>query len=213
MSRQAICINVRDFNIDNLVISGAREIKTKENIKMKVADIFYLNDQEEPCDFYISLPKMNTYGPYPQYKYGLSSKNLKDICGYSIAYQNEETNNMFQSIQKLISTKFNKYNIKPVFNDKETAYFKVKMNGDSISTRFYSDKKCTKTIDGLDLVSKYGELTPMIHLRSIYFGAHGSSDYKCSLQIIIAKAIFKEKQNIVPDFTFDGSDNEEEYED
>src|SRR6266581_4176250 len=176
MSRQAICINVGDFNIDNLVISGAKEIKTKENIKMKVAEIFHLNAQEEPCDFYISLPKMNTYGPYPQYKYGLSSKNLKDICGYSIAYQNAETNNMFQSIQKLISTKF---------------------------------KKCTKSINGLDIVKKYGELTPMIQIRSIYFGSHGSSDYNCSLQINIAKAIFKEKQNIVPDFNFDDSDNEE----
>ena len=209
MSRQAICINVRDFNIDNLVISGAKEIKTKENIKMKVADIFYLNDQEEPCDFYIPLPKMNTYGPYPQYKYGLSSKNLKDICGYSIAYQNEETNNLFQSIQKLISTKSKKYNIKPVFNDKDTAYFKVKMNDDNIATSFYSDKKCTKSINGLDIVKKYGELTPMIQIRSIYFGSHGSSDYNCSLQISIAKAIFQEKKNITPDFNFDDSDNEE----
>src|SRR6266581_916778 len=213
MSRQAICINVGDFNIDNLVISEAKEIKTKENIKMKVAEIFYFNDQEEPCDFYISLPKMNTYGPYPQYKYGLSSKNFKDICGYSIAYQNEETNKLFQSIQKLISTKFKKCNIKPVFNDKETAYFKVKMNGDSISTSFYSDKKCTKSINGLDIVKKYGELTPMIQIRSIYFGSHGSSDYNCSLQINIAKAIFIEKQNIVPDFILDDTDNEEEYED
>ena len=105
--------------------------------------------------------------------------------------------------------KFKKCNIKPVFNDKKTAYFKVKMNGDSISTRFYSDKKCTKSIDGLDLVSKYGELTPMIHLRSIYFGSHGTSDYNCSIQINIAKAIFHEKQNITPDFNFDDSDNEE----
>ncbi len=209
MSRQAICINVRDFNIDNLVISGAKEIKTKENIKMKVAEISYLNDQEEPCDFYISLPKMNTYGPYPQYKYGLSSKNLKDISGYTISYQNEETNNMFQSIQKLISTKFKKCNIKPVFNDKDTAYFKVKMNDDNIATRFYSDKKCTNSINGLDIVKKYGELTPMIQIRSIYFGSHGTSDYNSSLQISIAKAIFQEKQNITPDFNFDDSDNEE----
>src|SRR6266496_670054 len=91
-------------------------------------------------------------------------------------------------------------------NGKETAYFKVKMNGENISTSFYSDNKCTKTID---IVSKYGELTPMINIRSIYFGAHGTSYYNCSLQINIAKAIFKEKQNIVPDFNFDDSDNEE----
>ena len=109
--------------------------------------------------------------------------------------------------------KFKKCHIKPVFtknkNGKETAYFKVKMNGENISTSFYSDKKCSKTIDGLDIVSRYGQLTPMIHIKSLYFGTHGSSDYNCSLQINIAKAIFKGKQNIIPDFILDDTDNDD----
>src|SRR6266496_2417162 len=213
MSRSTICIMPYEFISDRFIISDPKEIKTKNSFKMKISEIYYINDQNQPSDLYISLPTVETYGPFPQYNFKSTSKNIKDISGYTISYSNEETNKLFESIQKIISKKFKKCNIKPVFtknkNGKETAYFKVKMNGDTISTRFYSDKKCTKSIDGLDLVSKYGELTPMIHLRSIYFGSHGSSDYKCSLQIIIAKAIFQEKKNITPDFTFDGSDNEE----
>src|SRR6266568_2051370 len=216
MSRQSIFISPTEFKSDKLVISEPEQIKTKKNFKMKISGISYLNNKDEPCDLFLSLPNVETYGPFPQYNFKSTSKNMKDISGYTISYSNEETNKLFQSIQNIISKKFKKCNIKPVFtknkNDKETAYFKVKMNGENISTSFYSDKKCTKTMDGLDIVSKYGELTPMINIRSIYFGAHGSSDYNCSVQINIAKAIFKEKQNIVPDFTFDGSDNEEEYE-
>src|SRR6266568_6903552 len=182
MSRQSICIKPSEFNVDKLVISEAKELKTKGNLKMKISEIYYINDQNQPCDLYISLPTVETYGPFPLYNFNSTSKALKDICGYTISYSNEETNKLFQSIQNIISKKFKKCNIKPVFtknkNDKETAYFKVKMNGDNISTRFYSDKKCIKTIDGLDIVSKYGELTPMINIRSIYFGSHGTSDYK-----------------------------------
>src|SRR6266496_4131199 len=213
MSRQSICISPTEFKSDKLVISEPEQIKTKKNFKMKISGISYLNNKDEPCELFLSLPNVETYGPFPQYNFNATSKALKDICGYTISYSNEETNKLFQSIQKLISRKFKKCNIKPVFNDKETAYLKVKMNGDSISTRFYSDKKCTKSINGLDIVKKYGELTPMIQIRSIYFGSHGTSDYNCSLQINIAKAIFKEKQNIIPDFILDDTDNEEEYED
>src|SRR6266496_4293363 len=213
MSRPTICISPTEFKDDKLIISEHKEIKTKNDFKTKISEIYYINDQNEPCDLYISLPTVKTYGPFPQYNFNATSKALKDICGYTISYSNEETNKLFQSIQNIISKKFKKCNIKPVFtknkNDKETAYLKVKMNGENISTRFYSDKKCTKTIDGLDIVSKYGELTPMIHLRSIYFGSHGTSDYNSSLQISIAKAIFQEKKNITPEFNFDDSDNEE----
>jgi len=124
---------------------------------------------------------------------------------------------LFKSIQKICSRNFKKCNIKPVFSknkkDVETAYFKVKMNGKDITTHFYSNEKCTKNIYGLDIVSKYGSLTPMVHLRSIYFGAHGNTEYNASLQINIVKAIFQEKQSSIPDFALlDGSDLEEEEE-
>src|SRR6266496_4966374 len=213
MSRSTICIMPSEFISDRFIISDPKVIKIKNSFKMKISEIYYINDQNQPSDLYISLPTVETYGPFPQYNFKSTSKNMKDISGYTISYSNEETNKLFQSIQNIISKKFKKCTIKPVFtknkNDKETAYFKVKMNGDNIATSFYSDKKCTKTIDGLDIVSKYGELTPMIHLRSIYFGSHGTSDYNSSLQISIAKAIFQEKKNITPEFNFDDSDNEE----
>jgi len=214
MSHPTICINAKDFNADKLNISEPKEIKTKSNIKMKIAEISYLNDKDELCDLYITLPPVSTYGPYPQYNYNSSSKTEKDICGYTISYSNTEVNKLFHSIQKIISKKFKKYNMKPVFvknkNNNDTAYFKVKMNGQNITTNFYSDKKCTQTINALDIVSKFGELTPMIHLRSIYFGSHGTSDYNCSLQISIAKAVFEVKENLTPDFNLDDSESEEE---
>src|SRR5881628_4098865 len=114
MSRQAIFINVTEFNGDRLIMSDRKQIKTKANTIMNVAEITYLNDKEEPCDLYIALPKVSTWGPHPQFPYGSFTTAAKDICGYTISYQNEETNNMFQGIQKKISKKLKKC-IKPVF--------------------------------------------------------------------------------------------------
>ena len=85
MSRQSICIKPSEFNVDKLVISEAKELKTKGNLKMKIAEISYLNDEEEPCDLYISLPTVETYGPFPQYNFNSTSKNIKDISGYTIS--------------------------------------------------------------------------------------------------------------------------------
>jgi len=216
MSRSTINIIAKNFNFDKLVISDSMEIKTKAGFKMKVAEISYLNDNNKPCDLYISLPKVETYGPYPQYPFNSTSKNSKDICGYTISYQHKEIKKLFQAIQKVVSKKFKKCNIKPVFtknkNDIETAYFKLKMNGVNISTKFYSDNKCSKTINGLDIVTTYGELTPMIHVRSLYFGAHGSTDYNCSLQINLAQAIFKETQSNIPAMSIDSEEEQEQEE-
>src|SRR5258708_12961352 len=173
MSKTAICIDVTEFNVDKLVISEPWEIKTKNNFKMKISEISYQNDKNEPCELFFSLPTVEAYGPFPMYNFKTNSKASKDICGYTISYSNQEVNQLFQSIQKSISRKFKKCNIKPVFtknkNGKETAYFKVKMNGENIYTRFYSDKKCSQPIDGLDIVSKYEELTPIINIKNIYF--------------------------------------------
>jgi len=43
----------------------------------------------------------------------------------------------------------------------------------------------------------------MIHIRNIYHGNHGLTDYNASIQINIVKAIFEEKQFLIPDFDFD----------
>ena len=216
MSRQSICITSNNFNADKLVISEVKELKIRGNIKMKIAEIFYKNEKNELCDLYMSLPKLDTYGPFPQYKFGSESKISENIVGYTISYQNESISKLFKNIQKIVSKQFKKYNIKPVFimnkNNIDTAYFKVKMNGKEMITRFFSDKKQSKSINGLDLIKKRGELTPMIHIRSLYFGNHGSSDFNCSIQINIIKAIFLEKQNTFPDFVFNETDSEEETE-
>src|SRR6266496_5294302 len=115
MSRSTICIKPSEFIADRVIISDPKEIKTKNNFKMKISEIYYINDQNQHCDLYISLPTVETYGPFPKFNFNSTSKALKDICGYTISYSNEETNKLFQSIQKIISKKFKKCNIKPVF--------------------------------------------------------------------------------------------------
>src|SRR5258708_26835721 len=145
MSRQSICINSKTFNADKLVISEVKELKIRGNIKMKIAEITYKNEKNEPCDLYLSLPKLDTYGPFPQYKFGSESKISENIVGYTISYQNESISKFFKNIQKTLSKQFKKSNIKPVFimnkNGIVTAYFKIKNIGKDIIILIYTDKK------------------------------------------------------------------------
>src|SRR5271163_377730 len=214
MSRSTICINATDFNADNLVLSDCKEIK-KGNLKLKISDLSYLNEKNELCALYIQLAEVETFGPFPQYDFN-SKKTVNDINGYTISYSNDEACKLCKNILKICSNKFKKSNIKPVFIENKknikTAYFKVKMNDKNIATEFYSNKKCTESIDGLDLVGKFGSLTPMLHLKSIYFGAHGTSEYNASFQIYISKALFIEKQRfIIPELTWsDDTDDEDD---
>src|SRR5258708_37231340 len=106
MFRQSICITSKTFNADNLVISEVKQLKIKGNMKMKIAEITYKNEKNEPCDLYLSLPKLDTYGPFPQYKFGSESKKLEDVVGYTISYQNESISNLFKNIQKIVSKQF-----------------------------------------------------------------------------------------------------------
>ena len=115
MSRPTICISPTEFKVDKLIISEHKEIKTKNNFKMKISEIYYINDQNQPCDLYISLPSVETYGPFPQYNFNSTSKNIKDISGYTISYSNEIVNKLFQDVQKIVSKRLKKCNIKPVF--------------------------------------------------------------------------------------------------
>ena len=82
---------------------------------MKIPKICYLNEKNEPCDLYLALPKVETYGPYPQYKYGSSSKSSENLCGYTISYSNIEANNLFQDIQDIVSKECKRINIVPDF--------------------------------------------------------------------------------------------------
>jgi len=84
------------------------------------------------------------------------------------------------------------------------------MNGKYIATEFHSNKKCNIFINGLDIVSKYGTLRrPMIHLKHIYFGDHGTTDYNASLKIYINYAIFEVEKDSRPESILDDSDDGE----
>src|SRR5258708_34720426 len=115
MSRQSICITSKTFNADKLVISEVKEIKIKGNMKMKIAEIFYKNEKNELCDLYMSLPKLDTYGPFPQYKFDSESKISDNIVGYTISYQNESISKLFKNIQKIVSNHVKNNNINPEF--------------------------------------------------------------------------------------------------
>jgi len=99
MSRQSINIKPKTFNADKLVVSEPIEIK-KGNRKMKLSEISYLNDNNESCDLLISLPKVQTWGPYPQYTFNTTNKDPQNICGYTISYSNDETNKLFKKFKK-----------------------------------------------------------------------------------------------------------------
>ena len=46
----------------------------------------------------------------------------------------------------------------------------------------------------------------MIHIKSIYYGVHESTDYTVSIQIYLDKAIFEEKHFPTPDIRLDAND-------
>ena len=102
MSRQPICIKPSEFIADKLVISEPEQIKTRNKKKLQISGISYLNNKDEPSDLYLSLPTVETYGPFPQYNFNSSSKSANDISGYNISYQNKETNKLFKTIEEII---------------------------------------------------------------------------------------------------------------
>jgi len=124
---------------------------------------------------------------------------------------------IIKKIQKICTKKLENLKLKPVFienkDKKKTVYFKLKMTGKDIATDFYVDNKYKKAINGLDIVSKIGDLTPMIYLRSIYFGSHGDSEYNSSLQIIVTQAKIKEKQSNEPDYVLEDTDKKDDDDD
>src|SRR6266496_1613407 len=102
MSRQPICIKPSEFIADKLVISEPEQIKTRNKKKLQISGISYLNNKDEPSDLYLSLPTVETYGPFPQYNFNSSSKSANDICGYTISYSNEDVRKLFKTIEEII---------------------------------------------------------------------------------------------------------------
>jgi len=108
MSRPSILITPKTFYADKLVISESKDIKIKGDLSLKLSEISlsqisYLNDNDEACQLFISLPTVETYGPYPQYNLNSTKKSSKDISGYTISYSNDEVIKLFKTIQKIVS--------------------------------------------------------------------------------------------------------------
>jgi len=123
MYRPSILITPKSFNADKLVISVSKDIRIKGDLSLKfteisLSEISYLNDSNEACQLFISLPTVETYGPYPQYNIYSTKKSSKDISGYTISYTNDEVIKLFKTIQKTVSKKWSKLNLKPVFSEK-----------------------------------------------------------------------------------------------
>ena len=207
MLQQSICITPSTFNPSKLIIEEAKEFKTKHNLTNKTSKIAYLNDKDEKCQLFITCPSFIGYAPYPQYKYGSTTKNLENITNYSIQYINNRTERLFKKIQEIIQKKIKSKKLKPIFsenkNGQSVAYFKTKGKIDS-QLKLYKDKECSEELQDIqEIVGKYGCVIPMLHLDNIYFGSHGNSDYTSSLRAYISKLIFIEKENVTPDFVFE----------
>ena len=221
MSRPTICLKPQEFNELNLVINEPKVYQVKDsNIKITTSEILYKNNEGEICDLFVKLPSVETYGPSPQYDFNSKNKAQENIQGYTISYSNLIVEKMFEIINKVCQNKINdftkdklikKCTLKPVFNYNKlgdgvkVAYFKlntVKNYQSNLLTILTKMSTYTKeSINPLETGSKFGTITPMIHISKIYFGAHGDSEYGASIQSKVVRLKFKEISNSTPDFT------------
>ena len=86
------------------------------------------------------------------------------------------------------------------------AYFKLNTCRDYEShlVKFLAkltDPVAKKEIDPQDTISKYGTITPMIHISKIYYGSYGNSEYGASIQskVVRMKFLANPTSNL-PDF-------------
>jgi hypothetical protein len=228
MSRPTICIKPEEFNESNLIINEPKVYQPKDSkIKITTSDISYLNNKGEPCDFFVRLPSVDSFGPSPQHDFNSKNRRPDNIQGYTISYSQSDVEKMFEKIYKVCQNKINelaksepikKCKLKPVFNYKKSgegskvAYFKLNTVRDyqsNLLTILTKISNATKeSIDPIETVSKFGTMTPMIHIAKIYFGVHGNSEYGASIQSKVVRLQFKEISKSIPDFSSD----DEEYE-
>ena len=109
MSFPTICIIMKpdEFDKNNLVVKEATTYKN-QNISIKTSQILYRNGAGDECLFYIALPKVYTYEPYPNK--GFYSKPGDDtIESYAIAYSNDKMEKMFKKIYEEIINQIKSY--------------------------------------------------------------------------------------------------------
>ena len=233
MSKLTICIKPQEFNESLIEIMEPSVYKPKaSNIKITTSDILYRNNDGKLCNLYIALPSVEAYGPSPIYNFNSKMKTKENIQGYSISYSHSDVEKMFESLMKTCQDKINEFAksklikkciLKPTFNYKnnsedktKVAYFKLNTIRDSESDVVKILTKMSSTsnepLNLIDTVSKYGLLTPMIHISKIYFGPHGNSEYGASIQIKVVRLRFSQKTTSVPDFpSSDEEEQDEEY--
>ena len=148
------------------------------------------------------MPSIEAYGPFKQYSYN-KNKTPENIQGYSISYTNPIVEKMFEIINKVCQDKINEFaelnlikpsKLKATFNyrpksedEAKIVYFKLNTirNHETNLTKFLTkltDPVAKREIDPKDTISKYGTLTPMIHISKIYYGSHGNSENGASIQ-------------------------------
>ena len=211
MSFPTICIKPDEFDKNNLVVKEAT-IYRKQNVPIKTSQILYRNGAGDECLFYIALPKVSTYGPYPN-KAFYSKPGDDTIESYTISYSNEKLEKLFKSIHHEIKKQITIYQknpkVKPLYiknkNDNNVSYFKLKTikenNKLKITTKFY--KSQNKEITPESIIHKFGDLTPMIQIQNVYYGPHGNTEYNASVKIVVVKAIFVVKESNIPEFPND----------
>ena len=220
MSRPTICIKPQEFNVDLLEIKEPKIYKPRDsNISIKTSEILYRNNEGKLCDIYIALPQIETYGPSPINTFNSKIKSRENIQGYTISYSHPQVEKILDSIYDVFQNKINELinncKLKPIFNYKKTendlkvddkskpkvAYFKLKTSKDykTIETKMY-DLNSKQLIDPIDTISKFGSIKPMIHISNIYFGTHGNTNYRASIQIKVVKTYFQQISSELPDF-------------
>ena len=132
MSYPTICIKPEQFDKNNLVVKEATTYR-KQNVSIKTSQILYRNGAGDECLFYIALPKVSTYGPYPNKPF-YPKPGDDTIDSYTISYSNEKMEKMFKKIQEEITKQIALYQkkpkVKPLYtknkNDNNVSYFKLK---------------------------------------------------------------------------------------
>jgi hypothetical protein len=218
MSNLSICIKPQQFNESNLIINEPKTYEYKNNNrKIITSDICYLNDKNECCKLYITLPPMQGYGPFPSYDFNTKIKTYENIKDYQICYAHSIVEKMFAKINKVCQDRINEFVklklinkkciLKPIFNDQNKAYFKLNVVRDNQANLLKILTNITDTtsvpIDPITTFSNPGIITPMIHIQKIYFGSHGNTEYGSSVQSRVVRLRFTETSTSIPDFQSD----------
>src|SRR5271156_2701263 len=105
MTFSTICIKPEQFDKNNLVVKEATLYK-KQNISIRTSQILFRNGAGDECLFYIALPQVSTYEPYPNKAFN-SKPGDDTIESYTISYSNDKMETLFKKIHHGSSLQIN----------------------------------------------------------------------------------------------------------